>query len=820
MRRITLIITLAAALVSTSHSQPSPVARTVRYGATVPSSCNVNSSNIFFKTESPNNGLYQCLAGSYVKVTPDPVAATIIYSTTVPGSCDEELSNVYFKTVDPDSGLYQCLAGSYVKVTPDPVVETPSGGSSSVFFPDDTSIVPVGTGPQNAYPINTLSPVPVTAAVDTDNIPCTAATSPCLVEAYLNNATLDTTTIPGGTWTFKFYAYVNSTAAGRVSSMTHRVNRVRSYAADITITNVPSTTSRTATAASGTPFSVANIGAGPWTASSSAPYLQTPKGLFMITSRTSDTVVVVTTLSTYTAEAPAISYSVWTSLFTVNSATITATAAGTLQTTNSTQGHFYIAATDKIGYFPLAVVNNTTTVSFTHNGTSTYSFFITPLAESRTALPFTSVPIPEAATAALGAAGALTGDVTYYISYVTAQGETLPSLASNTVNPSSQRVTVTVPLSTDPRVIARNIYRGGSIDAGGPYRLTAGITIEDNLSTTYDDNITYAGNFPRRSTSNSTSSTFLADGSKTGFAYYQNTAFGLNALDSVRLSDEEGVYETAFGWEALTALVAGKFNTAVGGGAMGTSTGTESGTCMGAVACQYILNGVGNTAVGSHALRLSTVNTSYNTAIGFYSMESDGEYGGGTEVGGNTAIGTNSLRAVDNGAVYNLVAGFNSGYPATANNKLKTGDYNILLGYATGMNGAQFDNCGAYGKGALCLESNAVYMGPNGGADQQKFVAAHITNFGIAPAIASGFGTNPAIVGGDNGGRLTVGTGGSASTGVINFGVTWVVAPACTANNETAIQLVQATATATTLTLTSAASWGASDKLTWTCVGY
>jgi hypothetical protein len=223
------------------------------------------------------------------------------------------------------------------------------------------------------------------------------------MEAFLNNTALNTTTIPGGTWAFNFYNFVNSTAGGRVSSMIHRVNRVRPYAANITVTDTPSTTSRTATAASGTPFSVANIGAGPWTTPSTAPFLQTPNGMFLITSRTSDTVVIITTLSTYTAEAPATSYAVWTSLFTANSEIITATAAGTLQTTNSVQGDFTIAATDKIGYFPLASVNNTTTVSFTHNGTSTYSFFTTP---------FTQLSIAQGATLAVAGAFAATNTYT------------------------------------------------------------------------------------------------------------------------------------------------------------------------------------------------------------------------------------------------------------------------------------------------------------------------------------------------------------------------------------------------------------------------
>ena len=89
-----------------------------------------------------------------------------------------------------------------------------------------------------------------------------------------------------------------------------------------------------------------------------------------------------------------------------------------------------------------------------------------------------------------------------------------------------------------------------------------------------------------------------------------------------------------------------------------------------------------------------------------------------------------------------------------------------------------------------------------------------------APTIASGFGTTPSIAGGDDGGRITVGTGGVATTGVITFGVAYTTAPACVANNETTIQLIQATATTTTLTLTASAAFTAADKLTWVCRGW
>ena len=96
----------------------------------------------------------------------------------------------------------------------------------------------------------------------------------------------------------------------------------------------------------------------------------------------------------------------------------------------------------------------------------------------------------------------------------------------------------------------------------------------------------------------------------------------------------------------------------------------------------------------------------------------------------------------------------------------------------------------------------------------------HPIGIGSTPAITSGFGTSPSIVGTDSAGRLTVGSGGSATTGVITFAKSWSTAPACTANDETTLLLVQATTSTTTLTLTSATAWTAADKITWNCRGF
>lgn len=117
--------------------------------------------------------------------------------------------------------------------------------------------------------------------------------------------------------------------------------------------------------------------------------------------------------------------------------------------------------------------------------------------------------------------------------------------------------------------------------------------------------------------------------------------------------------------------------------------------------------------------------------------------------------------------------------------------------------------------GAGVVESNNGTCGSLRDLKLRHYIAA-----GTAPTISSGFGTNPSIVGADESGRVTVGTGGSAQTGAIAFGTAYGTAPSCHANNETTQLALYATATTTTLTLSSPSAFTAADKLTWSCHGY
>jgi hypothetical protein len=99
----------------------------------------------------------------------------------------------------------------------------------------------------------------------------------------------------------------------------------------------------------------------------------------------------------------------------------------------------------------------------------------------------TTVSPPGAPTAAVGAAGALTGDYLYKITFVDDYGETSGGTESSTVSPSSQTVDLSAIPTGPTGVTARKIYRTAAGGATGTEKFVA--ELSDNTTTTYIDNI-------------------------------------------------------------------------------------------------------------------------------------------------------------------------------------------------------------------------------------------------------------------------------------------------------------------------------------------
>lgn len=89
------------------------------------------------------------------------------------------------------------------------------------------------------------------------------------------------------------------------------------------------------------------------------------------------------------------------------------------------------------------------------------------------------------------------------------------------------------------------------------------------------------------------------------------------------------------------------------------------------------------------------------------------------------------------------------------------------------------------------------------------------------PTVGSGFGTSPSVTAGSTpiAGSVNVGTGGTATSGVITFGGTaFPSAPFCVADTVTSNTTTRVTSTTTQLTLTTTVAWTASDVVTWICI--
>ncbi len=99
-------------------------------------------------------------------------------------------------------------------------------------------------------------------------------------------------------------------------------------------------------------------------------------------------------------------------------------------------------------------------------------------------------------------------------------------------------------------------------------------------------------------------------------------------------------------------------------------------------------------------------------------------------------------------------------------------------------------------------------------------VSGHLISASSTSPTVSACGTSPSIVGTDEAGKVTIGTGGIAASCTLTFTTVFTKAPACFANNESQILLTRAVSTVTTVVLDVATVFGASDKVSYFCKGY
>ena len=286
----------------------------------------------------------------------------------------EDLENVTITNPAVDQRLRYNGAG-WVNADPEQV----SAGNGVEFFPSDADIIAKTTN--NAFPIETLSKTPVAASEVVDSINCVNNT--VLGMAYLYDYPLTTTTITGGTWILNYYASVSSIAGGRVSTLTKQIYKVTPYTSiTISITGSPGSTTRTVTASGGAPFSISLIDAS--VTNTTASFLQTPKGLYQIDTRTNNAEITIIVPSTYSATSESgIAFSVWKKLFGATTAPITSTSTGySLYSTTLVLPSYTVNTTDKLGKIMFGTSNDTTTINYAYQGTTHYSHISTPFAVS------------------------------------------------------------------------------------------------------------------------------------------------------------------------------------------------------------------------------------------------------------------------------------------------------------------------------------------------------------------------------------------------------------------------------------------------------
>ena len=244
------------------------------------------------------------------------------------------------------------------------------GGAGVTLYLDYT---PVISGPTTDTSLFTLLKSPnVIGPEQLNSITTTLANTAVLFELYLF-PTLEVATIPGGDWTFIFWNSVNSLAGSTISRMLFNINKVIVEPGTVTI--IGSGTSRTAMVTGATPFILSDAS----TTVGNSGYLQTPGGVFPITSYTSNFIVTISVPLAYGNEI-GVSYYIHRLLFQAASAQITNTTP-TEQQTKSSQSAYSVNTTDMLSLatFGINDTADTRVISYTQNGSSRYSQFHTPL---------------------------------------------------------------------------------------------------------------------------------------------------------------------------------------------------------------------------------------------------------------------------------------------------------------------------------------------------------------------------------------------------------------------------------------------------------
>lgn len=316
------------------------------------------------------------------------------------------------------------------------------------------------------------------------------------------------------------------------------------------------------------------------------------------------------------------------------------------------------------------------------------------------------VPDPTTPTGVVSAGGSVeSGFHIYNVSYTTAIGET-HTKSSATINVTGgNTVTLTIPVSTDPRVTGRKIYRNKAGGAAWVDYLLA--TIADNTTTTYVDTVsdttltgTSGVGFYRP---NTTTKNITVGGVKALTLDTKGTIVGISAGDAITSSGSC----VLVGYLAGLRLISGSYHTILGEGA-GSYLTTSGGNVLIGESAGCKQNGGDNTAVGWRCLGYTTVatqNTAYTTAIGSNAGHNlTGNY--------NTLIGYYAANSVTTSQYGTFLGGWAARFLGDAvTSYVGTGNGNTFIGYDTRAFTNADTNETVIGYQATGVGSNSISLG-------------------------------------------------------------------------------------------------------------
>ena len=253
-----------------------------------------------------------------------------------------------------------------------------------------------------------------------------------------------------------------------------------------------------------------------------------------------------------------------------------------------------------------------------------------------------------------------------------------------------------------------------SWDILGNYGLSAGtnyLGTNDNTALQFKVNNKFSGQIHPTATVGNTSFGFETNSTTNSNSY--TTAFGSQAL---KVNNNSGLRNSAFGALALTSNNSGLDNTGIGQGALSANLSGDNNTGIGQGALTFNSTGTSNTAVGQAALNSNTT-TSNNTAVGKSALFANGG-SNNTGIGhfalianttgnANTAVGQNSLSA--NTTTSNNTAVGWEALRSTTNNG------NVGIGFRADVT-TSAQEAVAVGINATVTGNNSVAIGRNSSA--------------------------------------------------------------------------------------------------------